>query len=62
MAALSAIRYNPDLARKYQELGDRGKPSKVALVAIMRRMVVLANFVKQDRLRSPIRPTGATVA
>ena len=33
MAALSASRHNPDLARKYEELTTRGKPPKVALTA-----------------------------
>ena len=43
MAAVSAITHNPDLARKYRELRARGKPPKVALVAVMRKLVVLAN-------------------
>ena len=38
------------MAHKYAELSARGKPAKVALTAIMRKMVVLANaLVKQDR-------------
>ena len=54
MATVSAVRHNPDLARKYAELGERGKPPKVALTAIMRQMVVLANaLLKQDRLWTP---------
>ena len=60
MAAVSAVRHNPDLARKYAELRERGKPSKVALTAIMRKMVVLANaLLKQDRLWTPS-PATAT--
>ena len=60
MAAVSAVRHNPDLARKYAELRARGKPSKVALTAIMRKMVVLANaLLKQDRLWTPS-PATAT--
>ena len=51
MAADAALRCNPDMARKYDELRARGKPAKVALTAIMRRMVVLATaLLKQDRL------------
>ena len=50
MAALIAITHNPDLARKYSELRERGKPPKVALVAVMRKLVVLANtLLAQDR-------------
>ena len=60
MAAVSAVRHNPDLARKYAELRERGKPPKVALTAIMRKMVVLANaLLKQDRLWTP-NPATAT--
>ncbi len=51
MPALSAIRWNPDLKRKYQALLDAGKPPKVALTAVMRKLVVLANaLLQQDRL------------
>ena len=54
MAAVCAIRHNPDLARRYRELRERGKPPKVALTAIMRKMLVLAiTQPKQDRLWSP---------
>ena len=54
MAAVSAVRHNPDMGRKYRELRERGKPPKVALTAIMRKMVVLANaLLKQDLLWSP---------
>ena len=57
MAALSASVYNPDLARKYQDLRARGKPPKVALTAVMRKLVVLANtLLQQDRLWSLAAP------
>ena len=50
MPALVAIRYNPDLKRKYEDLKAAGKPSKVALVVIMRKLIVLANtLVKENR-------------
>ena len=59
MASLSAIRHNPDFVRKYQQLCERGKPRKVALTAIMRKMLVLANtLLAQDRLWSP-KPVAA---
>ena len=52
MAALSAIRCNPDLAAKYRQLLDCGKPGKVALVAVMRKL--LANvLLRDDRLWVP---------
>ena len=60
MAAVSAITHNPDLARKYRELRERGKPPKVALVAVMRKLVVLANaLLAQDREWTP-QPVGAS--
>jgi transposase len=52
MAALSAVvrGANPDLKAFYEQLRRRGKPSKVAIVAAMRKLVILANtLVAQDR-------------
>jgi transposase len=43
MPALVAMRFNPDLRVKYQALIAAGKPAKVALVAIMRTLIILAN-------------------
>jgi transposase len=43
MAALVAIRYHPTLKPFYQRLRQRGKPGKVALVALMRKLIVLLN-------------------
>ena len=41
MPALTAIRCNPDLERKYATLVAKGKPPKVALTAVMRKLLVL---------------------
>lgn len=43
MPALVATRFNPDFKTKYQAMIAAGKPPKVAIVAIMRKLVVLAN-------------------
>ena len=43
MPALVAMRFNPDLKAKYDHLIGAGKPAKVAITAIMRKLVVLAN-------------------
>ena len=43
MPALVAMRFNPDLKAKYRQLIDAGKPAKVAITAIMRKLIVLAN-------------------
>lgn len=50
MPALVAMRYNPDLKTKYEALRAAGKPAKVAIVAIMRKLIETANaLVKADR-------------
>jgi len=43
MAALTATRYNPILKEFYQRLVAAGKPKKLALTAVMRKLVVLLN-------------------
>ena len=43
MPALVAIRFNDDLKAKYQSLVSAGKPAKVAIIAIMRKLAILAN-------------------
>lgn len=48
MAALSAKTYNEVWAELYSRMVRRGKPHKVALTAIMRKMVVLANRLMAD--------------
>jgi transposase len=54
LAALSASRFNPDMKAFYQRLRDAGKPPKVALIAIARKLVVLANaLVGQNRTWQP---------
>lgn len=51
MPALVAMRFNPDLKAKYTALREAGKPAKVALVALMRKLIETANaLVKADRL------------
>lgn len=48
MAAVSASRSNPILAAFYQRLRNNGKPAKVCLVAVMRKMACLMNKMLQD--------------
>lgn len=45
MPALVAARFNPDLKAKYTQLIAAGKPAKLALTAIMRKLLLLANAV-----------------
>jgi hypothetical protein len=53
MPALVAARFNPDMKAKYAHLIKTGKPAKVALTAIMRRLVVLANALLKGTRKCP---------
>jgi transposase len=54
MPALVAIRFNPELKAKYTQLRNAGKPAKVAIVALMRKLLETANaLVKADRIWAP---------
>ena len=55
MAALGASRSEAGLKREYQALRDAGKPPKVALVAIARRLLIAANSI--IRSGEPWKPT-----
>ena len=43
MPALVAARYNADMKIKYQAMIAAGKPAKVAVTTIMRKLIILAN-------------------
>lgn len=45
MAAVAASRHNPVLRPFYERLIAKGKPAKLALIAVLRRLVVFANAV-----------------
>ena len=50
MPALVATGYNADMKTKYQALVAAGKPAKVAITAVMRKIVILANaLLKANR-------------
>jgi transposase len=49
MATLSAIRWNPVISRHYQNLLQRGRPKKVALIACMRRLLGILNAIIRDK-------------
>jgi transposase len=49
MAALVDSRHNPPIKRFYERLVEAGKPKKVALVACMRKLLVILNAVLRDR-------------
>ena len=48
MPALVAMRFNPDLRAKYDRLKAAGKAPKLAITAIMRNLIVLANALLRD--------------
>jgi len=54
MPALAAARFNPNLEAVYERLRARGKPGKLALTAVMRKLILLANLlVHENRLWEP---------
>lgn len=52
MAALSAIRYAPEIRPFYQRLKATGKPGKVVIVACMRKMLVILNARVRDEMQA----------
>jgi transposase len=64
MAALSASRYNPTLKAMYHRLRASGKKSKVALTAVARKLLTIANAMIRDMNpwspnHAPVRPQTA---
>jgi transposase len=51
MAVVAATRWNPTLRRFYLSLRQLGKPAKVALVACMRKLLVILNALVRDGQR-----------
>jgi transposase len=57
MAAVSASRCNPDMKRFYQHLRAEGKSAKLALIAVARKLIILANsLITENRCWTPVRP------
>ena len=54
MAAITAARCNPTLSSAYQRLRHAGKPPKLALIAILRRLLIILNAILRDK--TPWRP------
>ena len=50
MATISAIRHNPMISQAYKELRARGKIKMVALVAVMRKFIVMLNAILKSGL------------
>jgi transposase len=54
MATLAAIRYNPVIQTFHQRLIAQGKPKKVAIVACMRKFLIILNAMVRDQ--APFNP------
>jgi len=48
MATLAAIRWNPVIKAHYRHLVDQGKNKKVAIIACMRKLIVILNAMARD--------------
>jgi transposase len=60
LSAVSAIRCNPQMRAFYKRLRDAGKSAKLALVAVARKLVLLANvLIANDRIWMPNPPARA---
>lgn len=57
MAAVSASRHNPTLKAFHDKLVTAGKPAKVALTAVMRKLIITLNAMLRDGL-----PARTTIA
>jgi transposase len=51
MPALVAARFNPRMRDKYSQLIEAGKPAKIAITAIMRKVIVLVNALLREGRR-----------
>ena len=50
----AATQHNPVLKAYYQRLVAKGKPAKVAIIACMRKLIVILNtMLARDQTRSP---------
>jgi transposase len=49
MAAVTAARHNPRLKPLYVRLRAAGKPAKVALIAVARKLLIIANAILRDQ-------------
>ena len=48
VAMMSAIQHNPNIKRKYEDMVAAGKPKKVAIIACMRKQLVMLNAMVKN--------------
>ncbi len=58
-AAIAAIRWCPSMKAFYASLKARGKASKVAIVAVARKILVLANALVRDKRKYGAKPANS---
>jgi transposase len=51
MAMMSAIQCNPVFKHKYEQLLAQGKPKKLAIIACVRKRVVILNSMVRDGVK-----------
>ncbi len=57
MPAVVAVRLIPAMKKRFHELKNKGKPGKVALVAVMRKILLMINaLIRDDREWTPHSP------
>ena len=59
VAAMNAVRFNPVLRSFYERLRAAGKPPKLALVAVARKLLTIVNAMVRDRTYWRERPIAA---
>jgi transposase len=58
-AAIAAIRWCPSMKAFYASLKARGKTSKVAIIAVARKLLVLANALVRDNRKYRVAPANS---
>ena len=51
LSAVVATRFNPDMKAKYEHLVSNGKCKKLAITAVIRKLIVMANALLRDQRR-----------
>ena len=51
MPALSMVRCNPKIREMYKRLKEKGKPSHLAITAIMRKVVITLNTMIKNNTK-----------
>lgn len=60
--ARTAMRFDPDISAFRERLRKRGKPGKVIMVAVMRKLLVRLNAILRDAMANDCRASAAAAA